>query len=800
MDGLDLDLRASLRVLRRSPGLAAIAVAALAMGIGFTTTMFSIARGGTRPLPFRDPEQLLALTRTHPRLGLPDLGALPFDYRQWTAQQTSFAGLAAFTTLPFNLSGQGERPERIPGSAVTPNAFPLLGEQPVLGRGFREDDAAPGAPPVIVIGYDLWQRRFSGSRAILDGTLRINGEPHTVVGVMPAGFGFPVNASAWIPLRLPVGPAPGDGDAIAVFGRLLPDATLDRAAAELATIGRGLAGWYPTTHGELSIRAFPFAEMEMPRALAAVLHLMVGATSFVLLIACANVANLLLARAATRTRDAAIRIAIGASRHRIIGQHLAESFVLAAIGAVIGLGIAHVAVRFFDIATANIIEAFWMEFRVDGIVVVFTMMLTVLAAVAAGVTPAIRASDADVVATLKDHGPGASSFRLGKLSSALVVGEVALSCGLLIMTAMLVQTALRLRTVALAFDARSILTAEVGVPPATMKDPEGRNRLYPKLVGALEGVQGARSAALVSTLPGRGAGNWTFAFEDVPADGNEARPATGVVAVTPGFLSVLNSAVVRGRDLSWLDRAGAPGAALANESFVRRFSADDEILGRQVRIGASTYTIVGIVADLQVQDIEDRSADGLYVPLLQSGPRNVRIMIRTAVGDPLSLARAVTAAVSAAEPDLPIYEMLTLRAAIYQDKRVLDALATLFFLFGVGAVFLTVIGLYGVVSFSVTQRMREIGVRRALGAQPLAVLALVLRGGTRWVGLGLGLGLVLAFALSRAFVAGVEAADPAGPLTFALVAGSLAITALLALVMPARRALAVQPHRALRSE
>ncbi|MCI0434097.1 MAG: ADOP family duplicated permease [Gemmatimonadetes bacterium] len=796
---LDLDLRASLRLFRRNPGLSAIAIAALAMGIGFTTTMFSIVRGGTRPLPFDDPDQLLIVTRSHARLGAPDVGARAFDFHQWSALQTGFTRLAAFTSMSLNLSGEGERPERIPGAAVTPGTFALVGVSPVLGRDLRADEAGPAAPAVAVISWALWQRRFDADPDVLSRALRINGEPHTIVGVMPPGFGFPVNAEAWVPLRLDAAAGPGAGPDLRVFGRLRPNVSMARASVEMETIARRLADRYAETHGELGIRAFPFAETEMPRTLARVLYLMLGAVSFVLLIACANVANLLLARAATRTRDVAIRTALGASRRRIIGQQLAESLALSAIGALIGLGIAVIAVRFFDVMTAGIIEAFWMEFRVDASVVLFATALTALAAIAAGVVPAARASGAGVGELLKDRAHGTSSLRMGRISRALVIGEIALSCGLLIMTTILVQTAVRLRTTPLPFDPHAILTAEVGVTPATATDRDARNQLYSDLLRELDAVSGLNATALTNALPGRGAGKWSFALDDEGHDAGTGMPITNVAAITPGFFEVLGARVQAGRDLTWLDDADAPGAAIANESFVRRFSADTDILGRRVRLGTTSYTIVGVVADLQMQDVDDERSDGLYIPLMQSGPASARI-VADARGDPLGPAQAVVTAVAATDADLPVYELLTLHDAIFQDKRVLDAMGTLFFLFGIGAVFLTVIGLYGVVSFGVTQRTREIGVRRALGARPAAILALVLRGGALSITTGIAIGLLLAWALSRAFVAGVEVAEPAGPLTFALVAGTLMVTALLALVVPARRALAVEPNRALRME
>jgi len=366
------DLLASLRILRRSPGLALSAVVALAMGIGFTTIMFSIVHGGTRDLPFAKPAELVALTRTVPRRGGFDLDPSAFDYLEWSRQQRSFQALGAFEANSVNLAGDANRPERRPGAVVTPNTFALLGTGPMLGRALLPEDARPGAPAVALLGYDLWRTRFEADSAIVGRVIRVDGRPHTVVGVMPPRFGFPVHGEIWFPLVIDPAAAPTAGSGgITVFGRLRDGVSPDEAQAELATIANRLARRYPDTHEGLSARVYPFVETEMAPNTAAILYLMLGVVSFVLLIACANVANLLLARAAARTREVAIRTALGAGRARIVVQHVSESLVLSALGGLLGLGIAQLGIRLFAASTADIINAFWIDFRVDGVVVLF---------------------------------------------------------------------------------------------------------------------------------------------------------------------------------------------------------------------------------------------------------------------------------------------------------------------------------------------------------------------------------------------------------------------------------------------
>jgi len=798
MDRYLVDLKSSLRLLGRSPGLALSAVAALAMGIGFPTAMFSIVHGGTRDLPFDQPRELVILTKTLPRRGLMDLEATPFDYIEWSRQLRGLEGLAAFEAHGVNLGSEARGPERSTAARVTPNAFALLGEQPILGRAFLPADGVPGAPPVVVLGHDLWRARFEADAGVVGRTLRVDGRPHTVVGVMPAGFGFPVSSDLWLPLSVNPGVQPAvDNDRVTVFGRLRDGVSLDEARAELATVAARLAGQYPETHGELSARLYPFVELEMEPEIARVLYLMLGAVSFVLLIACVNVANLLLARAATRTREMAIRTALGATRRRLVMQHLAESTVLAGLGGLLGLGIAYVAVRFFAVSTSNIIEAFWMEFRVDGTVVGFAGALVMAAGVVAGILPALRASATEVADVLKDASGGATGLRIGRVARVLVVAEMALATGFLIMTMTFTRSAVALRAVDLPFPDREILAAQVGVGQATLDDPVGRARFARDLSDRLRAIPGVQAVGLVSALPGRGSGAWTLALDAPPTEPGSGQPTAGLAIVTPEFFDVLEARTLRGRGLTWGDDAEAPGAAVVNQSFVRKYSPDREPLGRRVFLGARDLTIVGVVPDLQIQDVDDRAAEGLYASILQVRPYAVRVVVR-AGGDPLALVGAVQDAVEAVDPELPVFEMATLRAAIYADKRVLDVFGVLFLVFGIGALFLAVLGLYGVVAFAVNRRAREIGIRVAMGASPRDVMGLVLRQGGILVGAGTAIGLFIAFGLSQALAAGIDVIEPAGPLTYAAIAGTLGGAALLGLLRPVRRALALQPMAALR--
>jgi putative ABC transport system permease protein len=798
MERFVTDARLSLRIFRRSPVLALGAVVALALGVGLTTTMFSIVRGGTRPLPFEEPHELVAITRTVPAQGR-DLSPAAFDYLAWSRAQRTFDALAAFEERSVNLASEGDRPERRQAAFVTPGTFGLVGATAALGRVLLDDDARPGAPAVVLLGDDLWRSRFDGDSAVVGRTIRLDGAVHTVVGVMPPRFGFPVRAALWAPLAVAGAPPPtADDGGLRVFGRLRDGVALDQARLDLARIAEGLARESPVTHRERSARVLPFVELELDANTPAILTLMLACVSFVLLIACANVANLLLARAATRGREFAVRTALGATRARLVALHLFESLALSAVGGALGFAMATAAVPAFARATSGILDAFWIDFRVDGAVALFATVAVGLAGILAGVVPGLRASRVNVADALRDAAVGSTGIQLGRLARSLVVAEVALATGLLIMTMTFTRTAVALRAVEMPFDARGILTAQLSLTQRTLDDPEARARVAQAVMARLAGTAGVQAVGLASVLPGRGAGGWPVSLDAPTEPGSSApRTFTGLVHVTPGFFEVLGARARSGRLITEADRPGAPIVAVVNESWVRRFSPERDPVGRRLFVGERALEVVGVVPDLQMQDPEDRDGAGVYVSLYQLRPFAVRLLART-TGEPLALANVVRDAAEAVDPDLPVFEVATLHDAIFSEKRVLDAFATIFLVAGAGALFLTMLGVYGIVSFAVASRTREIGVRVALGASPRAILRLVLRQGAWLVGGGTALGLLLAFGLSQALAAATEYIQPASASSYLAIAGALLVTAVMALVRPVTRALRLDPVEALR--
>jgi putative ABC transport system permease protein len=793
IDQLTVDARQALRAFRRQKGLVLGAVAALALGIGATTTMFSIVHGATRGLPFHQSDELTAITARRQQQGNADLLLTQETYRAIAEQQSSFEGMAAFVDASVNLSGPEARPERRSAATITPNTFALLGVAPILGRGITDTDIQPGGPNVVLLSHELWQARYAADAAIVGKTVRIESEPHVVIGVMPDGFGFPISAKLWLPLRNDA----ADSDRhVRVLGRLNDGVSIDQARSELAVIGRRLEQTEPARYRGSSLHVIRFVELEMEASVRRFLFLMLGAVSFVLVIACANVANLLLARAATRTRDIAICTALGADRSRLIGQHLLESFLIAACGGLLGTLAAHIGVSFFARSTSNIIEAFWMEFRVNGVVLAFAALATTAAAVAAGLIPALQASRAQPAGFLKDESHGSSSLRVSRFSRGLVVVQVALACGLLALASVFIQSALALRNAPMPFDTHSVLTAQIGNSPR-LDDDVSRAVFLRELVERVNTINGVRASAFMTALPGRGSGSISFARENETGQTFDQLPRSALVAVTPGFLEVLESRVARGRDLRWSDNAQSPGAMLVNEDWVARFSADRNPIGRQLVVRDQSFTIVGVVPDLHVQDVGDRNAEAMYVPLLQSPGFLFRLIARVQ-GAPLAVLPQVRDAIEASDPDLPVFEALSLHDAMYSDAKILDAFAWLFFAFGIGALILTITGLYGVISFGVSSRTRELGIRRALGARTIDILRLVLHQGVGQLALGFLIGSTIAFALGRGAASAMEQIDGVDPRAFALVLVALSVTGLAALVSPARRAAGVEPVDALK--
>jgi predicted permease len=806
MSTLIRDFRHGLRMLLGSPGMSAIAVVALALGIGVTTTMFSIVYGALiRGLPFDHADRIYAVQRYDTQTGN-NVGVPIHDYRDWRAQQSSFEILAASYTGTVNVRGS-EAPQRYDGSFVTADLFDVVGVQAALGRTFLPGEDTPQAAPVILLSHELWRDRFAADPNVIGTTLRANGEQMTVVGVMPEGFGFPMRQDVWLPLRLDAAALPrGEGTTLNVTGLLREEVAPDQANAELAGIATQVAAEYPDSNENLSARVAPFIDQfigEEPRAL---LYTMLGAVFLVLAIACANVTNLLLTRAFDRSKEVAIRTALGASRARVIVQVLTEASVLAMSGALIGVLLARFGVGWFNNAIAGSDPPPFIEIRVDAPVLLFVVGVTLLATFLAGLLPALQVTRGSLNQVLTDESRGSSSFRLGKLSRALVVLQVALSCGLLVASGLMIKSVTRLSTADYGFDPETIYTARMGLFETDYPEAADRRRLFRDLQERLAARADVVAAALTPTLPVTGSNAGRIVIEGESYADAAEQPLANQAPISPGFFDTFGVSVLRGRDFDQRDRDDAQPVAIVNESFVERLFEGRDPIGKRFAFGAvgsdsaaTWLTVVGVVPDLYMNGPLNEMPEGFYVPFEQADARFVSIAVRPR-GDALSFAPSLRAEVLALDPDLPLYWERAMTGAIEEQTWFYWVFGTLFTTFGSVALLLASVGLYGVMSFGVRRRTAEVGIRMALGASAREVLGMVVRQGFWQLGIGLVLGLLLALGLGSLLEAILYQVEPTDPFTFVSIAATLLLTGLTACLLPALRAARIDPMIALRKE
>jgi predicted permease len=798
-------LRDAARMLKNSAGVSILAATALALGIGSTTTMYSITRGILRELPVDRPDRLMHVAVIDRKAGTDYLRIPVPDLVVLRDQQRSFESLAAYEDESVHLGDADHHAERISIGTVSASVFRVLRVGPFLGRTLTTDDEAPGAPRVAVLGYSLWQARYAADRAIVGRTIRLNGVPTTVVGVMPDGFGFPIKEQLWTPLALDaIRTTPGSKDAPAynVVARLRDDATREAAGAELAAIGRRLAIADPKSHEGRSLAVRPFSDEMIPRDARVIFRAMLAVVSFVLLIACANVANLLLARAVSRSREIALRMALGASPASLVRQLLIESLAVAVPGGLLGLALARAGVALFT-STLSFDLAFWMRVEVDGGVLAFTTALVCLAAVAAGLAPARQAARVNVGDVLKDQTRGSSSFHLGRASRVLVVGEVALSCALLVVTGLMVKGVVTITSRYVGASPERIASGRIELREDAYPDGAARTRMFEALTTRVASEPGVTSVALASHLPGNSAASAPVEIGGVRYDRPESVPHTRVVAISPAFFTTFGVPLLQGRVFTSGDRSGAPAVVIVNRAFAQRFFNGDA-MGRQIRLKANGEwaSIVGIAPLLgTVSGTGERfgGIDAVYVPLAQSDWSNVAIAART-TGDATALVATLRRIVGELDPDVPLYQEGRLDIVLAQASVGEKLFGGLFTFFGLSALVLAVVGLVGLLAFSVGRRTRELGIRMALGGRSVAILWLVLRGGLVQLLTGLTIGLGLAAVAAPQFGEALFDQQPHDPTVYAAVALVLIVAGALAAIVPARRALGVNPMTALRAE
>ena len=809
MNDLSGYIRHGVRMLVRRPGLSAAAVIALALGIGLTTTMFSIVYLAVRGLPFEKSEDLVALFRNRPAQGAEFMGVTIHDFQDWREQQTSFEDIAAYYAETVNLGGTEGRPIRYLGAYVSAHLFDLLRVQPILGRTFRPEEDHPSTPPVMILSYRAWQDRFQGDPGIIGRTVRANAEMTTIVGVMPEKFGFPGQMDAWLPLRIDAlafrrggGPAV-EGTQLQAIGRLKDGVTLEAAQTEMSGIAGRLATAYPESNAGIGVDARRQVDLFIGPQGIAMLYTMLGAVFGVLLIACANVANLLLARTVSRSREVAIRTALGASRSRTIVQLLAETLVLAIVGAGVGLVIAKIGIDFFNASLATQEMPLWFVASLEPGVIAFVIGLTVVSALMAGTLPALRASNANVAEVMNDEARGSSSMRMGRMSKALVIGQLAVSCGLLVSAGLMIRTVINVTRFDYGFSTSNILTARLGLFEKDYPTSDAQLRFYDELTARLEGRPGIRAVALTSDLPARGGQLQPVTIDGVAYPTPQDHPLARRIVITPGYFDIVGVQPVRGRVFARTDGPDSEPVAIVNERFAALLFPGRDPLGSRVKLGEDDVpwrTIVGIVPDLYLGGaigVNNPRHEGVYVPLAQNVINFMSLAVRTEQ-NALSYASTIQDEVNQIDAALPLYWVRSLADQYALDTWFYRAFGTLFVAFGIAALALATIGLYGIMAFSAGNRTREIGVRMALGAGARSVLMLIVRQGAGQLAAGLTLGLAFAALLSRGLGILLFGVEPWDPVIFAAVVLTLTAAGLLACIIPARRATHVDPVEALR--
>ncbi len=799
------DVRYGLRMLGKAPGHTVAAAVALSLGIGLTTGAFSIVYGVLwRGLPYPQAEQLMQVDTQIPSRELLNQGVGVHDYLDWCRRQRSFVGLAGYTGGTVTISG-GDRPERLDGGELTANALDLLRVGPLLGRGFQPGEDRPGATPVVLLSYQLWHNRFDGDPNVIGRAVRVNGHQVTVVGIMPPLFRFPGNEQLWTPMMLDPGKVErGKGETFGVVGRLRPGVTIDQAGAEMAAISHSLAVEYPRTNRGITATVEPIVHRFVDKAGRYMLYTMLVAVVCVLLIGCINVASLIMSRASQRTREIAIRTALGAGRRQVIAQILTESLILALVGTGAGLGLAWEGINLFNRAIVVKDPPTWIHIALDLPALLFALGATLAAAVISGLVPAIQVSRTQLNDVLKDEGRGSTSLRLGWLSRTVVVAELALSCTLLVATGLMVKSIVLARSADFGFKTSHLLTVRVPLFENNYPRPIDRGAFYQRLVERLREKPGVETVGAVTSMPSLGGDTAAYAVDGRAYSTDADYPVAHSDVASEGVFATLGVNPVAGREFGRMDTAGSQPVAIVNQSLARRMWPGEDPLGKRIRLAKSAdhdpwRTVVGVVPDLLLYGFSDKKREGFFLPLTQVGAVRLSFVIRTPA-DPLSLVPMVRAEVAALDKDTPIYFVRTMQENIAEDRFFNNVFSTVFAIFGVCALVLAGVGIYGVIAFSVQRRTQEIGLRMALGARRGDVLRMLLRQGLIQLALGLTFGLPAAFGASAGLADIVFPVQPGDPLVFALVAVGLALVAMVACLVPGQRAMDVDPNVALRCE
>jgi putative ABC transport system permease protein len=804
LEDLWQDLRYGAWMLLKNPGFTFVAVLALALGMGANTAIFSVVNAVLlRPLPYADPDQLVAASPY--RRATDGYTVLSPDFLDWRAQSQSFERIAAYTSGTADLTGSGE-PERLTAGLVSAELFSTLDVSPAFGRGFTTVEDQPNGAPVVILSHRLWQRRFGGDPQLIGRAITLDGQSRTVIGVMPPGFQFPAEFDVWLPLALEMSGSGKRKVFVNVVGRLKPGMSPEGARSDLTTILRRMSRSFPNNNSDVQVRVIKLHERLVSDAQRALLA-MFGAVAFILLIACANVANLLLARASARQKEMAIRAAVGAGRLRLARQLLTETLLLSLVGGGAGLALATWGVKLLVRMNPEGVARF-QESGVDGRVLGFTCAVAVLTGLLAGVFPALQASKTDVNESLKAQStangaqPGARGAR--RTAPALTIAEIALTLILAVGAGLMIKSFMRLLAVPKGFNPEGVFTLVLS--PSRAKYPPGSPQFrsyYEESLARVKAMPGVQSAGLTSFLPLAGR---TYRQMGVQIEGQAPiEDGFEVNCISPGYFGTMGLKMRAGRPITDQDGAGAPQVTVINETFARRFFPDENPIGRRLLLGPNPKTVVGVASDTRHFGLEQEVQPEIYTSYLQGGSNAMRLVVRaasnhTGQAEVASLAAAIRDQVRAVDPNEPVNQVVTM------DQRLSDSVAQrryrtlLFGVFAAVALVIATVGIYGVISYTVSQRTHEIGIRMALGAQASDILRMLLGQGMRLTLIGVALGVAAALGLTRAIESLLFNVSATDPVTFVSVTLLLAIVALIACYIPARRATRVDPLMAIRRE
>jgi putative ABC transport system permease protein len=809
MDTIQQDIRYALRMLWKHRFATAICAAALALGMGANTAIFSMAEAFLlHPVPLDHVDRMVALVDVQPGQSFNPMNVSPATYLEWQQQAQSFDRLSAYAWDGVNFTGDGT-PQKIQDFQISPNFFSTLGVQPHLGRDFLVEEGEPGKNHELILSYGLWERRYASDPKILGKTVKVDGKPFSIVGVMPKGFDYPLSAEAWVPLALDAKQrAQRDSRFLWVVGHLKSQVSIEQARAEMLTVTKHQADAFPDVYKGWQLRVLNLGEFAAGELTRQYTLLLLGAVAFVLLIACADVANVQFARVSGRQKELAVRAAMGATRGRIVRQLLIESVMLSLLGAALSIFLAQWSLGIIlshmppDIARYI---AGWKTISVDFGAFMFTFVVALASGILSGIAPSLMSSRANISETLKESGRGASSGRARhRLRSALVIAEVSMALVLLVGAGLLVKGFQALLSVNQNYHPESLLTFNLTLPELQYQEKSARVQFHDRLLPSLATIPNVQSVALVTTVPyanGGGIGTRKFDIEGRPVEKREDSRAAIVESISPNYFSLMSIGLRSGRALADSDSADSSRVTVISDSLAQRYFPGEDPLGRKLQLdpGEAAFTIVGIVDEVHYNWIQKEPIPTIYLPYRQHPNFFTTVVLRTGAA-PLSFTSAVRQKIALLDPDLPIYEVKGLDHVITESIIGIAYVAAMMAAIGLIALVLACVGVYGVMSYSVSERTHEMGIRMAMGATSSSINRLVVGNGMWLTFIGIGIGLPLAFALARAMSSllfGVTATDP---FTFIGLPLILAAVAALASYLPARRAMRVDPLTALRYE